>query len=547
LLVVIAIIAVLAGILFPVFGKAREKGRQASCISNQRQLAQAVMMYAQDHNEQLPDRGWLTNTDSAGADALRCPNAPKSGTVNYTLHIMVTGKALGEIGYEPTSMWLTADGKEEVGGAYGDVVYRHNGKAIASYLDGHAGLLKTAFDNYAVGDNQKNALQMVMPNPQGYGGLWGFGAAYAAFPAGAPNGLGGRILASSGAQLFLQDRPGVGSNPGSWSFASAQYTAATDSWRFPSLPPSGSVTNFSPAASFKSSSVSMLDTPLISISSDGQRIALGIGYNSNDYALYILNSSLLGGTPIDLETDPRVYKNHLMNSHNPGQFVGLSSVAWVGNDTVAILWGDYTNSFVETIPAAGGVFTKVMFVPGASGSMTVDLDGNLYAGIGLYSDASGDRTGEVRVIPAGIAWGTPGKTEVAPKSAGPWPVDFTRDGKLVARQCGCATSLGVTVEGDVFCSGTNAMGTSGAYPGRVYLIRNDLIARVLKGGAPANQNNSLEFRIIMPDPNHDDFYTYVFSNPVNNGLYCSWDPTSNGGYYDNVSTQYQIVTGYSGL
>ncbi len=34
LLVVIAIIAILAAILFPVFSQAREKARQASCISS---------------------------------------------------------------------------------------------------------------------------------------------------------------------------------------------------------------------------------------------------------------------------------------------------------------------------------------------------------------------------------------------------------------------------------------------------------------------------------------------------------------------------------
>ena len=38
LLVVIAIIAILAAILFPVFAKAREKARQASCLSNLKQI-----------------------------------------------------------------------------------------------------------------------------------------------------------------------------------------------------------------------------------------------------------------------------------------------------------------------------------------------------------------------------------------------------------------------------------------------------------------------------------------------------------------------------
>jgi len=54
LLVVIAIIAILAAILFPVFAKAREKARQASCSSNVKQLAISVLMYAQDYDEALP-------------------------------------------------------------------------------------------------------------------------------------------------------------------------------------------------------------------------------------------------------------------------------------------------------------------------------------------------------------------------------------------------------------------------------------------------------------------------------------------------------------
>jgi len=54
LLVVITIIAVLAALLFPVFGAARERARQSSCASNLRQIGLAVMMYAADYDDTFP-------------------------------------------------------------------------------------------------------------------------------------------------------------------------------------------------------------------------------------------------------------------------------------------------------------------------------------------------------------------------------------------------------------------------------------------------------------------------------------------------------------
>jgi prepilin-type N-terminal cleavage/methylation domain-containing protein/prepilin-type processing-associated H-X9-DG protein len=54
LLVVIAIIAILAAILFPVFAQAREKARQTTCLSNEKQLALAILMYVQDYDETYP-------------------------------------------------------------------------------------------------------------------------------------------------------------------------------------------------------------------------------------------------------------------------------------------------------------------------------------------------------------------------------------------------------------------------------------------------------------------------------------------------------------
>ena len=54
LLVVIAIIAILAAMLFPVFAQARGKARQASCLSNLRQMALAMQQYVADSDGTYP-------------------------------------------------------------------------------------------------------------------------------------------------------------------------------------------------------------------------------------------------------------------------------------------------------------------------------------------------------------------------------------------------------------------------------------------------------------------------------------------------------------
>ncbi|MGB9877256.1 MAG: DUF1559 domain-containing protein [bacterium] len=61
LLVVIAIIAILAAILFPVFSAVREKARQASCMSNLKQIGMAIRMYAQDWDGYFPRYGFHPN------------------------------------------------------------------------------------------------------------------------------------------------------------------------------------------------------------------------------------------------------------------------------------------------------------------------------------------------------------------------------------------------------------------------------------------------------------------------------------------------------
>src|SRR5713101_5764466 len=55
LLVVVAVIAILAAFLFPTFAQARERSRQAVCLSNLRQIGSALVMYLQDYDDHLPN------------------------------------------------------------------------------------------------------------------------------------------------------------------------------------------------------------------------------------------------------------------------------------------------------------------------------------------------------------------------------------------------------------------------------------------------------------------------------------------------------------
>lgn len=54
LLVVISIIAILAAIMFPIFARARESARRATCASNMQQISIALHLYAQTYDGRFP-------------------------------------------------------------------------------------------------------------------------------------------------------------------------------------------------------------------------------------------------------------------------------------------------------------------------------------------------------------------------------------------------------------------------------------------------------------------------------------------------------------
>jgi prepilin-type N-terminal cleavage/methylation domain-containing protein/prepilin-type processing-associated H-X9-DG protein len=175
LLVVIAIIAILASILFPVFARARSKARQASCLSNMKQLATAILMYVDDASEFLPRWSLVGGSPTGGNPGghpytwdeqiypytrnnqiLVCPENPFGGAYrSYALPRYVSGIQLArfpspvrtvvlfEKGKYDFGVWEDATGENfnqshtsEGQPGYSDLPFHSTGKNFA-FLDGH--------------------------------------------------------------------------------------------------------------------------------------------------------------------------------------------------------------------------------------------------------------------------------------------------------------------------------------------------------------------------------------------------------------------------
>lgn len=88
LLVVLAVIAILAALLLPAVGRAKESGRGAACLSNLRQIGIALQIYVQENQNRLPfmrDRSLTVSNDLPAPDlvlsnhlgnvkVLKCPS-----------------------------------------------------------------------------------------------------------------------------------------------------------------------------------------------------------------------------------------------------------------------------------------------------------------------------------------------------------------------------------------------------------------------------------------------------------------------------------------
>ncbi len=154
LLVVIIIILILAAILFPVFGKVREKARQTTCMSNQRQIAMAFQMLNQDSfpgelgganhdyvSTPEDEKFWRGEIERfADAKLFNCPSTNRNGTTDdpeIGMNFYLFGVAMGDI-KDPKNTVITADANSGLIDDAGSVdLRRHINGYIAGFMDGH--------------------------------------------------------------------------------------------------------------------------------------------------------------------------------------------------------------------------------------------------------------------------------------------------------------------------------------------------------------------------------------------------------------------------
>ncbi len=143
LLVVIAIIAILAAILFPVFAQAREKARQTTCSSNERQLGISFMQYAQDFDEALPfskgDSPWTTAVQPylKSIQVYRCPSDTRTDWAE-NLTEMSAALSVGKrrTSYTVNGYFVPGEAKAEHGGNFAEMATVQKPASVILFAEG---------------------------------------------------------------------------------------------------------------------------------------------------------------------------------------------------------------------------------------------------------------------------------------------------------------------------------------------------------------------------------------------------------------------------
>lgn len=189
MLVVIAVVGILAALLLPALGRAKEKGRLAFCLNNLRQVNFAIRLYADENADSLPGlptpnpypngvgayykqlvKGYLglTGPASPSEKVFICPLERILSTqighafTSYTFNgyevgpdsiARITGKKLSSI-KSPTRAVLVGEWPAFFGGSWHPVVIQDYPKAknVLGFVDGHVGFTEIYWDGVSDSD-----------------------------------------------------------------------------------------------------------------------------------------------------------------------------------------------------------------------------------------------------------------------------------------------------------------------------------------------------------------------------------------------------------
>ncbi|HLJ53589.1 MAG TPA: DUF1559 domain-containing protein [Chthonomonadaceae bacterium] len=208
LLVVIAIIAILASILFPVFAQTREKARAAVCQSNTKELALALLMYAQDYDETYfgfyagIDRKVLLypytksgtgNANTSASQIWYCPSVKNPNQeAGYGFNTLINFQPMAAFSTPAQKVMLCDSGlKDTTAGVVLDLRTqvnapdtmpaanpsrpnpRHSGGVEVGLLDGHVKLMHMTMPFYPGPADQWHGNGITDPTQPGYvDGMW---------------------------------------------------------------------------------------------------------------------------------------------------------------------------------------------------------------------------------------------------------------------------------------------------------------------------------------------------------------------------------------
>ncbi|MCH2207630.1 MAG: type II secretion system GspH family protein [Lentisphaerales bacterium] len=103
LLVVIAIIGILTSIMLPSVSKAREKGKQAVCKNNMKQVYLAVTLYADDNDGTMAPSSWGNRLPAGSGRAYYSDSILTGGYVDNKKDYGNIGKSRNSIYFCPST------------------------------------------------------------------------------------------------------------------------------------------------------------------------------------------------------------------------------------------------------------------------------------------------------------------------------------------------------------------------------------------------------------------------------------------------------------